>query len=159
MQVNRWLSVRLEMVGIFVVFGTAVFATVLLRRSAGIAGLAITSALNLTGLLNWFVRVSSELEVGFASQLLTSPLLCWYCIQGLHRWYCLVGCLQCWWSSSFQNVDSMLPTGAFRKVVPLMAKDMVGLSLASLVQLVVTARLRSQPVLGCDRKATSERRT
>lgn len=62
-QVNRWLSVRLEMVGIFVVFGTSVFATVLLRRSAGIAGLAITSALNLTGLLNWFVRVSSELEV------------------------------------------------------------------------------------------------
>eukprot|EP00884_Botryococcus_braunii_P017606 jgi/Botrbrau1/4529/Bobra.60_2s0019.2 len=65
--VNRWLSVRLEMVGIFVVFGTAVFSTVLLRRSAGIAGLAITSALNLTGLLNWFVRVSSELEVNMNS--------------------------------------------------------------------------------------------
>jgi hypothetical protein len=63
MQVNRWLAVRLEMLGIFVVFGTAVFATVLLHRSAGIAGLAITSALNLTNLLDLFVRVSSELEV------------------------------------------------------------------------------------------------
>jgi hypothetical protein len=63
MQVNRWLSVRLELLGISVVFGTAIFAGVLLPRSAGIAGLAITSALNLTGLLNWFVRTTTELEV------------------------------------------------------------------------------------------------
>ena len=31
--------------------------------SAGLAGLAITAALNLTGLMNWTVRQSTELEV------------------------------------------------------------------------------------------------
>lgn len=51
--VNRWLSVRLELVGLTVVFGSALFVSVVQRRSAGLAGLAITSALNLTGLMNW----------------------------------------------------------------------------------------------------------
>lgn len=51
--VNRWLSVRLELVGLAVVFGSALFVSVVQRRSAGLAGLAITSALNLTGLMNW----------------------------------------------------------------------------------------------------------
>ena len=32
-------------------------------NSAGLAGLAITAALNLTGLMNWTVRQSTELEV------------------------------------------------------------------------------------------------
>jgi hypothetical protein len=41
--VNRWLSVRLELLGISVVFGMAVFVAVALPRSAGLAGLALTS--------------------------------------------------------------------------------------------------------------------
>ncbi len=45
----RWLSVRLEMLGICIVFGAALFVSVLLPRNAGLAGLALTSALNLTG--------------------------------------------------------------------------------------------------------------
>ena len=45
----RWLSVRLEMLGICIVFGAALFVGVLLPRNAGLAGLALTSALNLTG--------------------------------------------------------------------------------------------------------------
>jgi hypothetical protein len=49
--VNRWLSVRLEMMGAFIVFITTVCVAVVLPTSAGIAGLAITSALNLTGQL------------------------------------------------------------------------------------------------------------
>ncbi|DBA69271.1 TPA: hypothetical protein ACH3X2_14313 [Trebouxia sp. C0005] len=61
--VNRWLSVRLEMLGICIVFGAALFVSVLLPRNAGLAGLALTSALNLTGLMNWMVRQSTELEV------------------------------------------------------------------------------------------------
>ena len=60
---NRWLSVRLELLGIAVVFGAALTAGVLLPVSAGVAGLALTSALNLTGLLNWMVRKVTELEV------------------------------------------------------------------------------------------------
>ncbi len=47
--INRWLSVRLEMLGITVVFLTALLVGVALPRDAGLAGLAITSALNLTG--------------------------------------------------------------------------------------------------------------
>ena len=47
--INRWLSVRLELLGIAVVFGTAVLVAVAAPRSAGLAGLALTSALSLTG--------------------------------------------------------------------------------------------------------------
>ena len=40
---------RLEMLGICIVFGAALFVAVLLPQNAGLAGLALTSALNLTG--------------------------------------------------------------------------------------------------------------
>lgn len=49
--VNRWLSVRLEMMGAVIVFATALAVAVLLPANPGLAGLAITSALNLTGVL------------------------------------------------------------------------------------------------------------
>lgn len=65
--VNRWLSVRLELLGIAVVFGTAIFVSTVLPTSAGLAGLALTSALNLTGLMNWMVRQTTELEVNMNS--------------------------------------------------------------------------------------------
>ena len=39
------------MLGICIVFGAALFVGVLLPRNAGLAGLALTSALNLTGQL------------------------------------------------------------------------------------------------------------
>ena len=48
MQVNRWLSVRLELLGVAVVCGTALVVTIF-PTNAGLAGLALTSALNLTG--------------------------------------------------------------------------------------------------------------
>ena len=62
-QANRWLSLRLELLGITIVVATAALASLFLRGNPGLAGLALTSALNLTGFLNWFVRTSSELEV------------------------------------------------------------------------------------------------
>ena len=67
--VNRWLSVRLELIGISVVFATAAFVSTPLfgSTSAGLAGLALTSALNLTGLMNWMVRQTTELEVNMNS--------------------------------------------------------------------------------------------
>lgn len=61
--INRWLSVRLELLGISVVFGTAILVAGAAPRNAGLAGLALTSALNLTGLMNWMVRQTTELEV------------------------------------------------------------------------------------------------
>jgi hypothetical protein len=68
--INRWLSVRLELLGISVVFGTAVLVAVAAPRSAG---LALTSALNLTGLMNWMVRQTTELEVRWGG---VAPLGC-----------------------------------------------------------------------------------
>ncbi|KAG2450119.1 hypothetical protein HYH02_000222 [Chlamydomonas schloesseri] len=65
--VNRWLSVRLEMMGALVVFSAAVTVAVIFPRNAGLAGLAITSALNLTGIMNWMVRQTTELEVNMNS--------------------------------------------------------------------------------------------
>ena len=47
-QVNRWLSVRLELLGVAVVCGTALVVTIF-PTNPGLAGLALTSALNLTG--------------------------------------------------------------------------------------------------------------
>ncbi|MEW5303174.1 MAG: hypothetical protein WDW36_005892 [Sanguina aurantia] len=65
--VNRWLSVRLELMGACVVFLAAVTVSVVLPRNSGLAGLAITSALNLTGIMNWMVRQVTELEVSMNS--------------------------------------------------------------------------------------------
>jgi hypothetical protein len=45
----QWLSMRLELTGAVVVFAAAVAVGVVSPRNAGLAGLALTSALNLTG--------------------------------------------------------------------------------------------------------------
>jgi hypothetical protein len=64
---NRWLSIRLELTGAVIVFICAVAVSVLVPRNAGLAGLALTSALNLTGTLAWMVRQTTELEVNMNS--------------------------------------------------------------------------------------------
>ncbi|KAL0491571.1 ATP-binding cassette, subfamily C [Acrasis kona] len=59
----RWLGVRLEFVGRFIIFFAAIFAVV--GRSslnAGIAGLILTYALQITGVFNWAVRSVTETE-------------------------------------------------------------------------------------------------
>lgn len=58
---------RLELTGAVVVFICAVAVGVLAPRNAGLAGLALTSALNLTGTLAWMVRQTTELEVNMNS--------------------------------------------------------------------------------------------
>uniref|UniRef100_A0A1I7V7F0 Multidrug resistance-associated protein 1 n=1 Tax=Loa loa TaxID=7209 RepID=A0A1I7V7F0_LOALO len=62
---NRWLAVRLELVGNLIVFCSALFA-VFYRESgsvtAGLVGLSVAYALNITQTLNWAVRMASELE-------------------------------------------------------------------------------------------------
>ncbi|KAL0484005.1 ATP-binding cassette, subfamily C [Acrasis kona] len=60
---QRWLGVRLEFVGRFIVFFAAIFAVV--GRSTlngGIAGLTLTYALQITGVFNWAVRSVTETE-------------------------------------------------------------------------------------------------
>uniref|UniRef100_A0A158Q7H0 Multidrug resistance-associated protein 1 n=1 Tax=Elaeophora elaphi TaxID=1147741 RepID=A0A158Q7H0_9BILA len=62
---NRWLAVRLELVGNLIVFCSALFA-VFYRESgsvtAGLVGLSVAYALSITQTLNWAVRMASELE-------------------------------------------------------------------------------------------------
>lgn len=60
---NRWLSVRLEFVCTCVVSVAALFCVIEKDNiDAGSAGLSLTYALSLTGILNWLVRQSSEVE-------------------------------------------------------------------------------------------------
>ncbi|EWM27372.1 multidrug resistance-associated protein 1 [Nannochloropsis gaditana] len=62
---DRWLSVRLELLGAGVVGIGAVLSvhgTAMGHLGAGLAGLALTNALGVTGLLNWAVRCLAETE-------------------------------------------------------------------------------------------------
>lgn len=61
---NRWLAVRLEGIGTGFVVMAALLAVLSSGRglSAGEGGLALTYALNITQVLNWFVRMSSDRE-------------------------------------------------------------------------------------------------
>eukprot|EP01127_Copromyxa_protea_P010837 TRINITY_DN2685_c0_g1_i1.p1 TRINITY_DN2685_c0_g1~~TRINITY_DN2685_c0_g1_i1.p1 ORF type:complete len:1499 (+),score=394.02 TRINITY_DN2685_c0_g1_i1:18-4514(+) len=63
---NRWLAIRLEFLGAVVVF-LASLAAVLNRldASAGQMGLSVTYALLVSSKLNWFVRISTEVENAF----------------------------------------------------------------------------------------------
>ena len=59
--VDRWLSLRLEFLGNIIVFFSALLA-VLSKSAAGSAGMSLTNALSITGLLNWAVRNGAETE-------------------------------------------------------------------------------------------------
>ncbi|CAH2076223.1 unnamed protein product, partial [Iphiclides podalirius] len=65
---NRWLAVRLEMIGNLIIFFAALFA-VLARDTinAGIVGLSISYALQITQTLNWLVRMTSEVETNIVA--------------------------------------------------------------------------------------------
>jgi len=67
MTVNRWLSVNLDLLSAIIVFVTATVVTVVFRTNSGLAGLALTSALNLTGLVSWLIRQTTQLEVNMNS--------------------------------------------------------------------------------------------
>ena len=61
---ERWLSVRLELLGAFVVLLAALLAVVSVNEGtlkAGLAGFSINFAMSITGLLNWTVRMRAEL--------------------------------------------------------------------------------------------------
>uniref|UniRef100_A0A6M2DRX2 ABC-type glutathione-S-conjugate transporter n=1 Tax=Xenopsylla cheopis TaxID=163159 RepID=A0A6M2DRX2_XENCH len=67
---NRWLAVRLEMVGNLIIFFAALFA-VLGRDSegsdAGLVGLSVSYALQITQTLNWLVRMTSDVETNIVA--------------------------------------------------------------------------------------------
>lgn len=67
---NRWLAVRLEFIGSFIILSAATFSVWSLpfgHISAGSIGLALSYALNITQTLNWVVRMSVEAETNIVS--------------------------------------------------------------------------------------------
>ena len=65
---NRWLSFRLEFLGYSIVFISAIFAVVSRNTlSPGIAGLAISYSMDITGVLGKLVRSITDLETNIVS--------------------------------------------------------------------------------------------
>ena len=68
---NRWLAVRLEFVGSVIIFASATFAVISVTTrsglSAGMIGLAMSYALQITTSLNWIVRMTVEVETNIVS--------------------------------------------------------------------------------------------
>ncbi|XP_041517852.1 ATP-binding cassette sub-family C member 2 [Microtus oregoni] len=65
---NRWLAIRLELVGNLVVFFSALFLVIYKDTLTGDAvGFVLSNALNITQTLNWLVRMTSEAETNIVA--------------------------------------------------------------------------------------------
>ncbi|XP_074152159.1 ATP-binding cassette sub-family C member 2 [Sminthopsis crassicaudata] len=65
---NRWLAIRLELVGNLVVFFSALLGVIYRKDLKGDSvGLVLSNALNITQTLNWLVRMTSELETNIVA--------------------------------------------------------------------------------------------
>lgn len=68
---NRWLAVRLEFIGSIIIFSSAGLAIASVATgsglSAGMVGLAMSYALQITQSLNWIVRQTVEVETNIVS--------------------------------------------------------------------------------------------
>lgn len=68
---NRWLAVRLEFIGSFIILSAAGFAIISVATgsglSAGMVGLAMSYALQITQSLNWIVRQTVDVETNIVA--------------------------------------------------------------------------------------------
>ncbi|KAK3357106.1 ABC transporter type 1, transmembrane domain-containing protein [Lasiosphaeria hispida] len=68
---NRWLAVRLELIGAVVILSAAGFSIISVTSGSGLSpgavGLAMSYALQITGSLNWIVRQTVEVETNIVS--------------------------------------------------------------------------------------------
>lgn len=63
LMIPRWLSIRLDSISACLVFTAAMLAVGMSGSSGALLSLAVTYSLQLTGVMNWFVRQFSEVEV------------------------------------------------------------------------------------------------
>ncbi|XP_033248598.1 multidrug resistance-associated protein 1 isoform X4 [Drosophila miranda] len=64
---NRWLAIRLEMVGNLIILFASLFAVLGGQTDPGLVGLSVSYALQVTQTLNWLVRMSSDIETNIVS--------------------------------------------------------------------------------------------
>jgi ABC-type multidrug transport system fused ATPase/permease subunit len=65
---SRWIAIRLEFLGYSIVFLSAIFAVISRRTlSPGITGLVLSYSLNITSILGFLVRCSTDLEINMVS--------------------------------------------------------------------------------------------
>nr|CAB3219629.1 multidrug resistance-associated protein 1-like [Phallusia mammillata] len=65
---NRWLALRLEIVGNLIVLFAAIFAVLEKGKiESGIVGLSISYAMQITMIMNWMVRMASEVETNIVA--------------------------------------------------------------------------------------------
>ncbi|CAL9730528.1 metal resistance protein Ycf1p [Monosporozyma unispora] len=67
---NRWLAFRLETIGSIIILGAATLSMYRLGRgtlTAGMVGLSLSYALQITQTLNWIVRMTVEVETNIVS--------------------------------------------------------------------------------------------
>lgn len=67
---NRWLAVRLELLGSFIILGSSGLLILTLRSgrvTPGLVGLAVSYALQITQALNWIVRMTVDIESNIVS--------------------------------------------------------------------------------------------
>ena len=67
---NRWLAVRLELLGSFIILGSSGLLILTLRSgkvTPGLVGLSVSYALQVTQALNWIVRMTVDIESNIVS--------------------------------------------------------------------------------------------
>lgn len=67
---NRWLAFRLEFIGSIIILGASMLAVIRLGQgtlTAGMIGLSLSFALQITQSLNWIVRMTVEVETNIVS--------------------------------------------------------------------------------------------
>ncbi|XP_030388257.1 canalicular multispecific organic anion transporter 2-like [Scaptodrosophila lebanonensis] len=64
---NRWLAVRLEMLGNMIILFTSLFAVLGGQTNPALVGLSVTYAMQVTQILNWLVRTISDVETNIVS--------------------------------------------------------------------------------------------
>ncbi|XP_030761803.1 multidrug resistance-associated protein 1 isoform X2 [Sitophilus oryzae] len=64
---NRWLAVRLEMIGNLIILFAALFAVLSKDQLPALVGLSISYCLQITQTLNWLVRMTSDVETNIVA--------------------------------------------------------------------------------------------